>query len=439
MSRLSPGPLMRRLTIGSTWLTANAVIVGVCAFARNVVLGRSLGSEEFGLIVLATTVPTFVYQLLDVRSWQAGVFYITRFHQAGDSDRAGAVLRLLLIMDLMVAVASFVVIAIAAPFITGLFKTSVDLSGLMIINALTLLAVVPLGSTVAVLRVAGRFDWIAVQDSVSSALQLLSIVVCVALTSNRTAIIAVLTAAPFIQLIIAAVLATRAGRTLALTHILSARIRHLGREVRSILHFMIWTSTQATTKGIRQADDLLLGFFLAPSAVGQYRAAMTLARVAEYPVSPIFQTVYPEYAALEARKDGGVLSRLHRRVNKGVTIYAVVVCLGLVILGPMLMTSLFGVSFGGTETALRLLVLSVGIITINQFNSALLVACGKVRQLAVTTIAAVTLQFALFFALVPSIGINGAASAEVLYALTLGIPLFVLARGLVRARSGTPA
>jgi O-antigen/teichoic acid export membrane protein len=164
---------------------------------------------------------------------------------------------------------------------------------------------------------------------------------------------------------------------------------------------------------ITSADTLMLGGLKSSVEVGLYSAARPLADIisAPYPVLgliyvPVASGLYARGSMLEMRRNFSILTKW--LVSATLPLFLILFLFPETVLG-----FLFGASYTSAATALR--ILSLGLIIGNFFGPIghTLVVMGEVRFIMWTYLAAALLNVGLGFALIPPLGIEGAAIAYV--------------------------
>lgn len=178
----------------------------------------------------------------------------------------------------------------------------------------------------------------------------------------------------------------------------------------------LWSSTTfALMAGFsvvnNQAGTVILGLFETPDAVGRYRVAVQVAALAAFGLQAINMVVAPRFAELWAK---GKKARLQRLVTSSAQVvlgFNVLVTLAFVLVGRPFFEIVFGHEFGGSYGPL--LVLLVGQMVNSAAGSVgyLLNMTGHERDTAMGMGVAVVLNLMLNLALVPLLGIMGAAIA----------------------------
>ena len=333
----------------ASWISAGLTMLSV------VVAARSLGPENYGVVVLALSVTTVAARLLDFTFGEAVVHHGHRALAVGDIGGLRSLMRLSLLLDLVIGVVlAGILLLLAVPLAELASADGIDPS-LVRIAALGVLVVTVDGTTGAVLLIAGRPDLRAWTQAGASLFRATGTVGAVALGGGPEAILLsyVLSGALSSALLggvawrIAWRRWTRARR--------GALPISVSRLVRFAFHSSATTSVDAAGESL---FPLILGNLAGPGAVGVFRASMLPVLASNMLSQPLRLVLFPEQARLHAE---GNLAEL-RKATKGYTLLALTVALPAAVIGwfamPALINLLFSSSFDGAVTAARILLVA---------------------------------------------------------------------------------
>jgi len=169
---------------------------------------------------------------------------------------------------------------------------------------------------------------------------------------------------------------------------------------------MLWLTVAWT-------DTLMLGGLRTSADVGLYNAAHPVAQFISAPLAAMLLIYMPVTSGLYAQGSMSEIRRNFSILTKWLCSATLPLFLILFLFPETVLSFLFGVSYAPAATALR--ILSLGFI-INNFlgpNGATLIAMGEVRFMMWATAAAAVLNVGLNIALIPPLGIEGAAIASI--------------------------
>ncbi|MFE1600832.1 lipopolysaccharide biosynthesis protein [Methylobacterium sp. ID0610] len=178
--------------------------------------------------------------------------------------------------------------------------------------------------------------------------------------------------------------------------------------------------------GFNFADVLVLGFLLEPAEVGLYFAATRLLQCVVFVHYAASSVTAQRFAEAEARGDRAGLVALVRHWSR-LTLLATLGTGLLVLAGSPLLLGLFGTGFHSGLPLLAVLV--AGHVVAGAFGPAedLLTMLGAERLCAAITAGLLLLSVGLMLALVPGLGVVGAALAAALVVVLRGLLLALAA------------
>jgi O-antigen/teichoic acid export membrane protein len=204
------------------------------------------------------------------------------------------------------------------------------------------------------------------------------------------------------------------------------------RHVKSLLIFSFWIFLTAGGNLVFSISDvILIGYFLTNTDVGIYRTALQLTSVATFTTIALQSVLYPQISGWSSR---GEVPRIQQSISRAFTyslLLAVPVGVGGWILGESLLYYLYGAAFTPGTGALTIL-LAMQIVNVFMYLEIMsLNALDRPHDSFRATSAAALLNIFLNIALIPPLGILGAAIATALSMGVNAIIAFVLLRRIV--------
>jgi O-antigen/teichoic acid export membrane protein len=130
----------------------------------------------------------------------------------------------------------------------------------------------------------------------------------------------------------------------------------------------------------RNTDNLLIGRFLGPAALGVYSIAYNLML---YPVTrladPVHQVLFPLLSRMQ--EDDARITRIWLRVTKSVAAIVAPLMVGLVILAPEFVHVLLGAKWDGAVPVIQILALAGLVYAVRIASTSVLLAKGRARTL----------------------------------------------------------
>ena len=193
------------------------------------------------------------------------------------------------------------------------------------------------------------------------------------------------------------------------------RVSHL----KSLFGFSFWIFlTSSGSLVFSYADTILIGYFMTNADVGIYRTAFQLTGIATFATLAFNTVLYPKISSWGAQ---GQVTEIENSLARACTyslLLAIPTCIGGWILGEPLLYFLYGASFVEGTPALFFLLL-VQIVNVFMYLGTMsLAALNRPKDAFLVTVIASIANILLDLALIPVIGITGAAVAT-LIAMTL--------------------
>jgi O-antigen/teichoic acid export membrane protein len=236
--------------------------------------------------------------------------------------------------------------------------------------------------------------------------------------------------------LLAASVATALASVVAVVHMLrhvpAAEARTPWRELTSFAGFS-WVASMAT-QGLLWADVVLLGVLVTSEEVGHYQVAARVVLVAMLAVTPLAAAMAPRVAHAWARDDRASVTDRYVDVVRWSSRLSLPLLAGVVAV-PAAVLALFGDDFTGAEQVVLLLVLGAVAEAIGAPSSVLLNQIGRNRLNMGLNVSALALNIGLNLALVPRLGISGAAIAWAVTLVTFAAVRVVVVRRVATTRS----
>ena len=154
--------LLRGVVKNSSYLFSSTAAAVVLSMLQSIFAARLLGVLEFG-ILSGTIIPfvSNVNRLLSFRMSELVVKYWGEFSASGDKERASAVVKGALFMEVLTAVLAYVVLILVAPLAARYVAKDLQTQPLFLIYGLVLLANSTYETSIGVLQSVRLFNRIA--------------------------------------------------------------------------------------------------------------------------------------------------------------------------------------------------------------------------------------------------------------------------------------
>jgi O-antigen/teichoic acid export membrane protein len=411
---------VRSLTAQGSTLLAGQVVASAFFFAATLVLARGLGSEDYGRYALIITTSTIIFQLIDVRVWEAATRFASEHLARGHRMDARAVLELAMAVNLLAGlVATGILVALAEPVADRLLREP-DLSDAVVIYAgvapFTALQV----AAAVVFRVFDRFGELAVLFTVSPGLRLGAVVFALAGGGGLRAVVAALllaeasAAAAFVG-----VAYRRLAQTLPATCRLASRLSGIRHDLAEMGRFLAISSLQGSLRLVNtQLDVVIVGYLGTPSDAGTLKLARSFVMPLSVVQDPFYQAIYPRLSRARALGELADAQLLIRRMTRLAGTVLVPVAGALCLVSPWLIPALVGDEYAGVYEVVIPLALGTALWgTLFWVHPAALATDLQTRSLGVLALAS-GLQVLLIVVLFSALGV---VSAGIAYAVFVAV------------------
>jgi O-antigen/teichoic acid export membrane protein len=189
-------------------------------------------------------------------------------------------------------------------------------------------------------------------------------------------------------------------------------VRFGWRHIKSLSTFSFWlflTSSGAMVYSI--ADTVMIGYYMGNSDVGVYRVVMQFTSITALVTTSLQTTLWPKVSRWSKT---GEFRMIGETLSKAITyslLNAIPLCIGGILLGDKLLYYFYGADFAKGYSVLVVLFIVQIISVFHLFFITYLSALDLQKDAFKVTIVAATANIALNVALIPIIGIPGAAIA----------------------------
>lgn len=187
------------------------------------------------------------------------------------------------------------------------------------------------------------------------------------------------------------------------------------------------TATSTANVLDKQIDTVLVGFFLTPVAVSYYVVSKQVVEFLETPVSALGFTLSPSFGAQKAEGDVETAARTYEEALTHSLLLYVPAAAGIALVAEPAVLLVFGSGYAGAVPVLQVLSLYVILQAVTKITSNALDYLGRAKSRAIVKGATAALNACLNVALIPLIGVVGAAVATVFtYSLYTGANVYII-------------
>lgn len=411
MKRFSINNRMRQDAVLSTVVLHSGLLQGadIIALAASVIQGilvaRYLGPESYGILIMITVYTNTIHKLIDTRIWETVIRFVIQFRQSGEYQKAKAVVKLCYGINAMTSLTAFIIVFFTASLAAGLLIKNDSAASLVRLYAFSVLAAIPIDTSMALLRVADRYGWLAGQKLVICTARLVAVVAVLFMGMGIQAILWIYLTEVAINGLSLLALSYQANRTLQIQEWWNASLSSLMDEGGRIFGFLTAMKMDVLFKLLqRNADTLLIGSWLTTTEAGYFRLARSITDLIAFPISPMYTVSYPEFNRFWQQRNFMALARLVRQLTFIAAVVAVVAVSGIFLAGDSLLTLTVGNAYLPALPILQWLAVGVGIAVATTFAHPLLLAMDRPRASATANGVGVVVQLLMLVILLPIVG-----------------------------------
>jgi O-antigen/teichoic acid export membrane protein len=400
-----------RLLKNSAWgMTGNIILVGLGVLQVGLVT-RALGVAQYGELAVITVFPTIIQNFAGFRTWEFIARYCTEALERGAREEAGHLAIIGWTIDLAVAAAAYLVVLLAASTYLQVTLGHSRYTSLLVVYGLIMLSTAIMYNSQALLQVLGRFDLLSIQMTSMALLRLILIAIVYWRGWGLTGVILSLVIASGIEAatVLGMCLVQARGKIrFKLNRSVWAYARAHWREFSS---FLSAGYMEATVQALsRNLDVVVVATLRGPADAGLYRVATQIVSYTANLLTPLSQVALPDIQRSIDLPRAALLRRMGRlSLVTGALFLAgsVVIFLG----APWMISLVVGPSFQSAADITRIMIWSVAIVGATFWLAPLLLVLKRPWIRTATMIVSGAVQLAVLVALVPRLGIRGAALA----------------------------
>ncbi len=197
---------------------------------------------------------------------------------------------------------------------------------------------------------------------------------------------------------------------------------------RRILEYSIpLTATGAANILYKRVDTILVGFFLSPVAVAYYTLAKQISDFVIAPADALGFTISPSYGEHKAREDPQRAARLYEMAFEHTILFYVPAAAGLALVAEPTIELVFGADYAGATPVIQVFSIFVVLQAIDKITNDGLDYLGRAKHRAIVKTSTGVLNFGLNLALIPTIGVVGAAISTVIgYGIMVTVNVYLI-------------
>ena len=423
------GQVLANAGVMLTGRAANAVI----SLAYLAAAARMLGVRDVGVLILINAFALLVGELIKFNSWQTILHFGAAPLEAGRRTDLQQVVRFTVVTDLVSGLAGVAVAVIATLAVGDRLGWGGEHAVGAALYSLSILFMTP-AAPLGLLRLFNRFDLLAVQTPVCSAVRL---------GGSALALVAGVSLNLFLAV-------WALGTVISFIYVVVVCIREMAR--RDMLEGFRWRGPLAqglpgawrfawATNLSGSADTafthgvtLVVGAVVGPAAAALWRIGRQVADAMVKPAKLLIPALYPELARLHVTDGEGAMRRLALQVGLVGGAVATVLLAVSAVAGKPLLVFVLGESFGAGAGVMTWQV-AAGVIGIWALPlEPMLVSLGRPGEALKVRLAVAAVLLMVLAPVIKAYGLNGAGAALVCAMLALAVGMFLM----LQRKTGKP-
>lgn len=276
---------------------------------------RLMGSEGYGVLVLAQTYMTIIDTVLNLQCWRGVIKFGEAAKVEGDLDELCGYIKLGTMIDVLTAVLGTVVCFLLANFIGSLLNwnsitiLSAKIFSVVIVSHFS-------GTPTAVLRMENKFNLVSIQKIVSSLIKIISLVACIFLSSKigiLTGVIIYVITDIISNLILIVMASVVIHKKYGLRKVFSTK---LPKKTKEFTKFTLWTSLSDIVDIPVNYFDVFIISKLGLDMVSIFKVFKQIISLISKLSVPIYQAIFPQFSKLTASNELEVAYNAVKKIQK---------------------------------------------------------------------------------------------------------------------------
>lgn len=426
--------LFRRLFKNAGILLSGNIGASMLGLISLALTARALGAESFGILVLISTYVLVIDRLINFQSWQAIIKYGAEALEQPDHDEFKSLLKFGFILDIGTAFAGTLIAASGASFVGHWQGWNPDTVLMATLYSATILFHIS-GVPTAILRLFDRYKLFSLIAVIAAAIKLLGITTAYLNDAGLWAFLIIWAFTDILGKILLLIMTWHELKRRSYLPLHQVSIGQITARFPGIWGFVISTNLNTSIRMTsREADVLVIGALLTPTDVGLYKIAKQVASILGTLADPLYQSIYPEFARLRAKKDNQNLIKLSIRSSALAGAIALLIWGLLLLVAEPLLYYIFGSQYVPAQLVMIWYVSALVIAVAGFPLTPIMLALGKPNVALWNYIISTLFYFWILLSLLDKFGIVGAGIAYVsFYIVWTSVTLFYVVKFLREA------
>lgn len=376
--RIFETELLRRIVKNSSYLVSATGITMVLGVLQASFVTRLIGPALFGLLGSIRTFANILNRFTSFRINEMVVRNVRQFEEQGEMEKAASVYKLAGLLEILGALAAFLLIWLLAPWGASFFGHDEGTASLWVLYGLVVLVNMLYESSTGLLQVFDRFRPMAVVNVLQSIFTLTLVIVAWVNNGGLYEILWIYVLGKVVGAVgVVGVAFSDAQKTWG-TGWWRTPLSALKDHRRGLLRFAYSTNLSSTISIVAKDSELLwVSAFLGTTVAGYYSLALYFINIMKLPINPLPKTTYPELSREIAKGNWDVARNVLKRGSVLAAVYSLPVALIFVFLGRPMIEVLSGVAYSPVYNILLLLLIGYTFDNIFFWNRVALLALNR--------------------------------------------------------------
>jgi O-antigen/teichoic acid export membrane protein len=405
--------IFQRFLVNSGWLLSASGITTFLALLQNILVTRTLGVQQYGVLSIVVTFVAVVNRITSCRMGEFVVRYVSAALSSQQRTKAAAVIKVALLVEGVASCIAFGLICLLAPLGAHWFIRADEATQLILWYGVTILANLVAETTTGILQAFDEFRSQSLITTLTRISSLAAVAVAALIQPDLWGILTATLVGTLVSSLLFLRQALKATRGKLGSGWWKTPMTQLSGEWRAVASFIASTNLSASLSIVtKESEALWLGFFRSATEVGYYKLAMTVASLVFLPIGPMTQTIYPEITRNASLRQW---QRFRTMLSKGSALAAAYVVMAGIVVGlasPYLIGVFFGASFTPAASALCVLLIGMGVTNILFWTRSALLALDRADYPVKINSGIAVLKVVGVFLILPSFGYIGNAALQ---------------------------
>nr|WP_215761935.1 lipopolysaccharide biosynthesis protein [Acetobacter sp. P1H12_c] len=411
--------LFGRVFKNTGYLLSGRGAMAVLALASTALAVRTLGLEDYGILLLMSSFVMSCAVATRFQSWQPLLQYGMSLYKAADKKPFQTLFRHCALLDALGAVMGLGVAVVSSLWLAHLSGWAAAY-GHIPLWYMTVILFMNTGCAMGVLRLANRYELAVLADTASSVVKFAGCVAGFFLHWTLPEFLLLWYCATAVAFVLDYGLAIWVmARTDKLNGFRLVNVAWLSR-IKGIWRFTFSTSLdQALGRLGSRLTVLIVGAVLGPESAAIYNVTWQISDGMARPAQMLTPALYPELVALRDKRDWASIRQVTNRILQALAIFSGVVLVVATFVGPWLLHLLLTVPWTGTRTLLLLMTVTAILDLWDVPLEPLLVSLNKAHQILIGRMVTMCFSLPLLYVLANGWGMTGAGLATLLSELAI--------------------